>query len=243
MGRTTLLDTRTVNYQELIGNGRAYFVPPYQRDYSWRQEHWEDLWNDIVEMRDPGDDRHYMGALVVEVKSDRRFVVIDGQQRFATLSVLTLAVIDALQRLAANEIEEEENAARASELRKRFIGEKDPASLVESSRLNLNDTDDGFYQDFLVQLRNPPNPRGLVRSNRLLWQCFQYFGKRIREVQAFDEDGTALAQLISETVARRLIFILITVDDALNAYTVFETLNETFVQARARSVSVFPRSV
>ena len=29
MARTTLLDTRTVNFQELIGNGRIYHVPPY----------------------------------------------------------------------------------------------------------------------------------------------------------------------------------------------------------------------
>ena len=225
MARTTLLDTRTVNYQELIGNGRAYHVPPYQRDYSWQQEQWEDLWNDITEMRDLEDERHYMGALVVEAQSDRRFVVIDGQQRFATLSVLTLAGIEALQRLATTGVEPTENNARASELQQRFIGEKDPASLVESSRLNLNETDDGFYQDYLVQLRRPGNPRGLVRSNKLLWQCFNYFSKQTRGVESFSRDGTALARLISETVARRLVFILITVDDALNAYTVFETLN------------------
>ena len=225
MGRTTLLDTRTVNYQELIGNGRAYHVPPYQRDYSWKQEQWEDLWNDVNEMRGLMDGRHYMGALVVEAQSDRHFVVIDGQQRFATLSVLTLAVIEALRTLATTGVEPEENNARASELRKRFIGEKDPASLVESSRLNLNDTDDGFYQDYLVQLRRPGNPRGLVRSNSLLWKCFNYFKRQIREEDVFRKDGTALARLISETVARRLVFILITVDDALNAYTVFETLN------------------
>lgn len=225
MARSTLLDTRTVNYQELIGNGRAFFVPPYQRDYSWRQEQWEDLWNDITEIHGAQDARHYMGALVVEAQSDRRFVVIDGQQRLATLSILALAVIDALQKLAGSGVDAEQNTARSGELRKRFIGEKDPASLVESSRINLNETDDGLYQDYLVQLRRPPNPRGLVRSNKLMWDCFQYFAKQIRGTDSFGGDGIALARLVSESVARRLVFILITVEDALNAYTVFETLN------------------
>ena len=225
MARAALLDTRTVNYQELIGNGRVYHVPPYQRDYSWRQEQWEDLWNDIAEMRSLEDGRHYMGALVVEAKSDRRFVVIDGQQRLATLSILALAVIDALQRLARDGVEPERNIARAGELRGRFIGEKDPASLVESSRLNLNQTDNGFYQDYLVQLRAPRNPRGLIRSNKLMWECFGYFRRQIKSLEELGGDGTAFARLISETVARRLVFILITVEDALNAYTVFETLN------------------
>ena len=42
---------------------------------------------------------------------------------------------------------------------------------------------------------------------------------------AFRTDGAELARLISETMARRLVFIRITVEDALNAYSVFETLN------------------
>lgn len=39
------------------------------------------------------------------------------------------------------------------------------------------------------------------------------------------ENGSELASLLSETIARQLLFILILVDDELNAYTVFETLN------------------
>ena len=38
MARGNLLNTQTATYLELIGNGRTFFVPPYQRDYSWRSE-------------------------------------------------------------------------------------------------------------------------------------------------------------------------------------------------------------
>ena len=225
MSKANILNTRTINYLELIGNGKAYRVPPYQRDYSWREEHWEDLWNDILDLREQPDGRHYMGALVVEGESDRDFLIIDGQQRMATLSILALAVIEKLRRMADQGIEPEFNRERANELRNRFIGEKDPASLVESSRLSLNETDNAFYQDYLVQLRPPRNPRGLPKSNRLLWECFQYFFARLNEVPNMQQDGEALTKVLSETVARQLLFILITVDNELNAYTVFETLN------------------
>jgi len=220
-----MLNTRTINYLELIGNGKAYRVPPYQRDYSWSEEHWEDLWNDILELRIRRDDRHYMGALVVEGKSDREFLIIDGQQRLATLSLFALAVIAKLRAMADRGLDADANRERAQELRNRFIGEKDPASLVESSRLFLNETDNAFYQDYLVQLRTPLNPRGLPKSNRLLWGCFRYLATRLDEIDQLQTDGAALARLLSETVARQLLFILITVDDDLNAYTVFETLN------------------
>ncbi len=225
MAKNILLDTRTANFLELIGNGKIYRVPPYQRDYSWQEEQWEDLWNDIIEMREDRDQRHYMGALVIESISDREFQIIDGQQRLATLTLLALAVIKHLLELADHGREPDANRERAQGLRHRFIGEKDPTSLIESSKLFLNETDDPFFQDYLVQLKNPRNPRGQPKSNRLLWECFQYFYRKLGEAEAPFETGQSLAALLNETIARQLLFILITVDDDLNAYTVFETLN------------------
>ena len=225
MRRTNVLRAATVNYLELIGNGKAYRVPLYQRDYAWTEEEWEDLWNDVLDLRRQPEGRHYMGALVVQGRSDREFTIIDGQQRLATIGILSLAVIGKLHRMADQDIDAERNRERAKELRNRFVGEKDPASLIESSRLNLSKTDDAFYQDYLVQLRAPINPRGLPQSNALLWKCFRYFSAQLDALDDIQEDGEALARILSETAARCLLFILITVEDELDAYTVFETLN------------------
>ncbi len=225
MSKPNPLNTRDINFLDLIGNGKIYRVPAFQRDYSWEEEQWEDLWNDISELRLKGTERHYMGALVVEAKTDREFKIIDGQQRIATLTILALAVIARLHQMAANGVDADANTERAKGLRNKFIGEKDPASLVESSKLYLNESDNAFFQDYLVQLREPRNPRGLSKSNRLLWGCFQYFAAQVNQVPEFATDGEALARLLSESVARQLLFILITVDDELNAYMVFETLN------------------
>ncbi len=222
MAKRNLLKTQDVTFLDLIGNGKKYRVPEFQRDYAWEEEQWEDLWNDVLELAAVPDSVHYMGALVVEAASDREYRIIDGQQRVATLSILALAVIDTLAHLPGDANELKANLERAQQLRNRFIGEKDPASLLESSKLFLNETDDGFYQDYLVQLRTPNSPRGLPKSNRLLWGCFQWFRKRLEEHSQRGED---LARLLSETVARQLLFILITVEDEISAYTVFETLN------------------
>jgi hypothetical protein len=225
MAKPTLLNTGTATFLELIGNGRLYTVPAYQRDYSWTEEQWEDLWTDIEDLAARPEDTHYMGALVVEGRSDREFAVIDGQQRLATLSLLVLAVISRLKDLAEQGIDADHNLQRASALRARFVGERDPASLVESSKLSLNESDDDFYQDYLVQIREPLNPRGLSKSNRLLWQCYSYFKGKVKSWSMQTEDGGQLARLVSETTGRQLMFIRIAVDNELNAYTVFETLN------------------
>ena len=62
-----------------------------------------------------------------------------ASKRLATLSLFALAVIDKLQAMADQGIEADANKERCYELRNRFIGEKDPASLTESTRLYLNE--------------------------------------------------------------------------------------------------------
>jgi len=225
MARANLLNTETRSFLDLVGNGKVYRVPMYQRDYSWSDEHWEDLWKDITDLRSQPDQRHYMGAVVLEGQSDREFLIIDGQQRIATLSLLALAILAQLKQLADEGNEREANLERLRTLRARFIGDKDPTSLTESSKLFLNVTDNAFYQDYLIQLRVPPNPRRLPTSNRALWDCFQRFRRWIAQDSALANSGAALSSLLNESMARQLLFIVIVVDDDLNAYTVFETLN------------------
>jgi hypothetical protein len=152
---------------ELLGNGRVYRVPPYQRDYSWTEEQWEDLWNDIVDLRGRPDERHYMGALVVEGETDREFLVIDGQQRLATLSILALAVIQRLSRSGGG-AEAAANRERATRLRALYRREG-PASLVEAAAL-LNETDNASIRTISSSFA-PLNPRGR-RRRTALWQCF-----------------------------------------------------------------------
>ena len=62
-------NTTTSNFGSLIGNGRRYIVPKFQRDYSWDSEQWDDLWVDIDKMISENGD-HYMGYLVLQTTND-----------------------------------------------------------------------------------------------------------------------------------------------------------------------------
>ena len=88
-------DTSTENYSAIIGNNRKFVVPKFQRDYSWANEQWDDLWLDIDSMISEDSD-HYMGYLVLQTNDDKNFQIIDGQQRFTTISILILSVIKVL---------------------------------------------------------------------------------------------------------------------------------------------------
>ncbi len=222
-----LLDTRTASFGDLLGNGKRYQVPLFQRDYSWTEENWEDLWQDIWSLHQNPNTSHYMGAIVLQnsQKSDQEFTIIDGQQRLATLSIIAIVVIDKIKQLAEQGIQPAENQERQEILRRTYLSDKDARSLRYSSKIRLNANNDGFYQDYLINLRKPRNIRSLAKSNQLIWQAFDYFSIQTGQHPEMINDGENLVEFLTDIVARRLLFIQINVEDELNAYTVFETLN------------------
>jgi uncharacterized protein with ParB-like and HNH nuclease domain len=223
MADKNLMTPSTISLSGLLGNGITYKVPVFQRDYSWKMDNWSDLWEDIKILLNTGKD-HYMGAVVLQKIGDKQFLVIDGQQRFTTLSVLALAVIKRIQDLIDAGIESEDNSERINELRRGFLGQKDPASLHYSSKLFLNENNDPFYQRNLLQLISPQNEKTLVDSDRLLWQAFDFFYKKIGE-QFQNTTGADLATFLNKSIGDKTMFIKIEVEDELSAYTLFETLN------------------
>ena len=230
MAKTNVLDTDTVNFGDIIGNGKIYHVPLYQRDYSWKVENWEDLWQDIINLQNNPTNYHYMGAIVLQDGSnEKEFFIIDGQQRLVTLSIIAIAVIEKIRQLKEKNIEPEENEERISLLRNDFLGRKNPGSLFYSSKLFLNKNNDNFYQTNLLQFKKPINPKSLNDSDKLLWQAYQYFLSKLSELKNL-KTGRDFSDFLTESVARQLLFIQISVEDEINAYTVFETLNARGVE-------------
>lgn len=224
MGATNLLDTKTVTLNEVLGNGKKMQVPLFQRDYSWDEDNWEDLWNDILSSEQTGS-VHYMGSVVLQNIDGKNYYIIDGQQRFATLSILILALINKIRILADNDVDKEANRERVEILMNQYIGQKDPTSLRYSSKLSLNENNDAFYQQRLVAFKEPVNRMKLSDSEKLLWNAYLFFSKVIDEQFKQDLSGERIAYFLNESVGERLMFIQIVVENELNAYTVFETLN------------------
>ena len=217
-------NTSNQTLRQLLGNGLTYRVPRFQRDYSWTQDEWEDLWQDIQEtMRPGGELAHYMGYLVLQFQDNRSFDVIDGQQRLTTLSLLALAVLKCLQELAASGVDSEDNRRRVEQLRQSFIGYLDPVTLVPRTKLSLNRNNDAYYRDYLVPLQKLPQ-RGLRASEQLLRKAFEWLARQVGEQYARPQNGAELAKFL-DRLSDKLFFTVITVTDELNAFKVFETLN------------------
>ncbi len=216
-------NTANQTFRQLMGNGLTYRVPRFQQDYSWTQDEWDDLWQDIQGTLDGGEPAHYMGYLVLQTRDNKTFDVIDGQQRMTTLSLMVLAVLRGLLDLVESGIEPDNNRRRIEQLRNSYIGFLDPVTLVPQNKLTLNRNNDGYYKDYLVPLQKLPQ-RGLRASEHLLRKSFEWFCKQVRDSYAVERQGAEFAKFI-DGISDRLFFTVITVTDELNAFKVFETLN------------------
>jgi hypothetical protein len=222
----TNFKTENNTYRKLIGNGLTYRIPRFQRDYSWTEDEWEDLWADILgTIHDGGEPAHYMGYLVLQSQDEKTFDVIDGQQRLTTLTLIVLATLKSLKRLVEEKNNPENNTQRLEQIRQTYVGYLDPVTLVSRTKLTLNRNNDSYFQTYLVPLGHLPQ-RGFRTSEHSLRKAFEWFEKRVREYakKTGGDEGVTLAKLV-DTMSDRLFFTVINVTDQLNAYKVFETLN------------------
>ena len=72
-----------------------FVIPVYQRNYDWKKEQCKQLYDDLVSMIKNNYKNHFFGT-IVSIYNDsgrnREYLVIDGQQRITTISILLLAI-------------------------------------------------------------------------------------------------------------------------------------------------------
>lgn len=83
--------------QGLISDSSRYYVPMYQRNYAWGEGEIHQLIQDVQDMQYKHQVRdvtppYYIGTLVVFKRTDGTFEVIDGQQRFTTLTLMAICL-------------------------------------------------------------------------------------------------------------------------------------------------------
>lgn len=219
------LETKTITLGELLGNGKTYRVPPYQRDYSWDEDKWEDLFLDITDLEN-SKHPHYMGAIVLQTGNNKQYSIIDGQQRITTLSIFIIAVIKLLKDLVELGVDKDENQQRVDYFSRTFLGDIEPKQLYRVSKLELNSVNDSFFSAYIVQFKTPAKAILIKEdnSNRLLLRAYEYFYKKIKN-KLKTKNGEEIASYLSDFIADKIKFIQISVEDELNAYTLFETLN------------------
>ncbi len=170
------MKAQDLQFTQLLEGSKQFIIPIFQRTYSWERSHCEQLWLDI--MRVGGHDElnsHFIGSAVYIPEQDTsaaisRWLVIDGQQRITTITLLLLAL---KRRLEAESLDEPVSAALIEDYYLKNRYGKDDLQY----KMLLTRTD----KDTLIALLNGKDPAEPV-SQRIL-DNFNYFKERIADAE------------------------------------------------------------
>lgn len=86
-------------FQYMEGSSKRFIIPVYQRNYDWQIEQCKQLYEDLVKLNKSGANSHFFGSIVSTQDNTtgmQEYLIIDGQQRLTTVSLLLLATYNLL---------------------------------------------------------------------------------------------------------------------------------------------------
>ena len=91
-------ETQLMTYLE--GSKKRFVIPVYQRNYEWKRDNCAQLFDDLIDVARSGRSSHFFGSVVSSYQPNGRYIeylVIDGQQRLTTVSLLLLAMYNLIK--------------------------------------------------------------------------------------------------------------------------------------------------
>ncbi len=201
-------ECRLIEYME--GSKKRFIIPVYQRNYDWKIEHCKQLFDDLIKVVKKQRKSHFFGSLVSVYNPSGRnteFLVIDGQQRLTTVSLLLLAIYN----LVSKGLLKSDDAFLDKQIYEDFLVDKYQPKQKRIKLKPVKNDQKAFMKLF-------DNKSDYIRDSNLTIN-YNYFYDRIQKQEvSIDELFDAIC---------RLEIINITLDNDDNPQLIFESLNST----------------
>ncbi|GAA7275850.1 hypothetical protein HpM004_13410 [Helicobacter pylori] len=172
------MDAKAMKLLDFIGKSqeKQFVIPVYQRVYSWGKEQCKQLWDDII--KTGGNDQiegHFIGSIVfvhdgLYSTNHNELLIIDGQQRLTTITLLFIALRDRL-----NDEDEFLEKFSHQKIQNRYLINSDEKG-DKKFRLILSESDKDTLLSLIDENRRKPSELSLK-----IMENFELFKKWIRK--------------------------------------------------------------
>lgn len=218
-----------------IESKMIYKIPKYQREYTWGINEWNQLFDDIIS----NEEGYFLGSYICVSTSTMgipELEVIDGQQRFTTISILLAAIYAKLNDNRDNLDEDDISTLINIKKELTYSEEKGiykPKLLPQVQNFNLDDYLSLLSENKIIsdKIKRPNNA-----GNRRIYKAFKHFNKCIDEYidENMDENKNETNILLElKDKFNEAIIVGIEVDSHKDAYMLFESLNNRGVPLSA----------
>lgn len=218
----------TIGIGRLLKEEGRFFIPHHQRDYSWTQDQLEQLFQDIEEAQDIGQSEYFIGLMVfMPGEQQRQLTILDGQQRLATTTIVLAAVRSWLKARGFDE--------DANQIHDRYIADRRLGGREQKPALVLNESNNDAFVRHVVEespvdaVKEELSSLNRYDPNRALLEAALFCRARVNEIGSVDGNKSRGAERLYglvEYLDDGVKVVRLNVQSEVNAYTVFETLND-----------------
>lgn len=213
--------------EQLFSGNVHYEVPPYQREYQWKVEQCNALYDDIVE----NETGYFLGTLIGVKNTEGKspvVQVVDGQQRLTTLAIFLVAIDKVIRGLSPTDEDIKDDGIKVHHDLQDYFCSKDVDFVSRFIPQHQNHNRLDFFTlltdtKILKKVKFDEKNAG----NRRIHRSFSKFVGWINEYIDDLGDDNAKCQRLVELYEKvsSVDLILITVDSNSHAYQLFESLN------------------
>lgn len=202
-------------------------VPEWQRSYSWEPREVETFWQDLISFSERYPEQtiegeeYFLGSIVLVVGGPTN-LLLDGQQRLATATILLSAIRDACRLHKAD---------AATRIQDKYICDFDDTTDTVTPVLTLNLYDRDFFRKEVQD--SPPTPQAPTEishgSHDLIRKAREFFENQIAGKNTelgIGQSAFNWNQRILRVLCNHMSVVAVTSSDEDNAANVFETLND-----------------
>ncbi len=194
-------------------SGSIFEVPPYQREYSWREEEVKEFFEDIQRSLDKNS---YFLGLIILTDEDGRKKIVDGQQRMVTLTLLASALYHEAQRLS--------RSALADRLKADFLTSINYETDGSDPRIVLTDQADNQTLQIIIHTGEVSNLNvGDHSVSSEIIKSYKYFLRALAD--DLRSDPFKRLGKWTEFITHKLYFAVFIHPTPSEAYQVFEVIN------------------
>ncbi|MCS4461736.1 DUF262 domain-containing protein [Clostridium botulinum] len=211
--------------KDILTLNRKYSIPRFQREYAWEEEEHTMFWKDIhinISLQDGklSNNDYFIGVLVLvgNDSKDSEFLVVDGQQRLTTITIIFSALTHIF-----NYIKEDGLAQSCYSYVEGKDGDYKPFFKLE------NENPKPFLQQRIQNMNINSNYQPETEEEEKLLHAYKFYKNKLKKENIKKIFGTTveykdiLKAIRDQILSFKTIFI--TVDSIEEAYTIFETLN------------------
>lgn len=177
-----MMDVADFGLMEFLRQPQQLTIPIYQRKYSWEDTQCKQLLNDIIEISKSNKEGHFVGSIVFQSHHGRfiKSVIIDGQQRITTMSLLIAALTKFILK---NDFEEIEDSAK--ELAYDYLFNSTKSGNLRY-KLVLTEDDNSTYRKILDNVLSDNDVKFFDSDAYRLKKSYEYFVKNIKKDNVVD---------------------------------------------------------